>query len=186
MSLFVGIKLAPQVNDAIATAVAEMRESAAKQGLKVNWVPPRNLHVTLKFLGFSDTALLEPLNAELAKAAAQAHPFDLGAQGTGYFPPRGQPRVLWVGLDDSTGALAKLAAEIETRLTPLGFEPETRAFSAHLTVARVKEGKHAAPVLAPFAKSNFGTSRIDRLLLFDSVTSPAGSQYSIISEHTLG
>ena len=144
-------------------------------------MPTANLHLTVWFLGeVSDAraaAVLEAVSAPL-----QVHAFDLRLSGFGAFPPSGAPRVLWMGVTEGVEQLARAHHEIGERLAPWGFPPEGRAYSAHLTIARVKEAPHGRARAAMRAvverrRVDAGTCRIDALQVFRSRTAPSGAVY---------
>ena len=100
------------------------------------WTPPEQLHLTLCFIGeVSGTAFLD---IKEALGEIKAPPLDLRLQGVGFFPFRGQLRVVWAGLEKSEPLLA-LQRKITTRLFQLGLEPENRKFSPHITLARLHQ-----------------------------------------------
>jgi 2'-5' RNA ligase len=181
--LFVAAEPSLPVRAAAADAVAALRADldAAGAGAGLRWVPTTNLHLTVWFLGeVSDAraaAVLDVLGAPLDVPA-----FDLRLSGFGAFPPSGAPRVLWMGVADGLGELARAHDEIGARLAPWGFPPEGRAYSAHLTIARVKEAPHgrARAVLRTILERSHATAgpcRIDALQVFRSRTDPAGAAY---------
>ena len=99
------------------------------------WVPPENLHLTLRFIGE-----VEPWRAEEvdeALAGIRARPFDLVLNGLGLFEKAGRINALWVGIERSE-ALLRLQAKIETALQRVGLEPERRRFAPHVTLARTE------------------------------------------------
>jgi len=139
------------------------------------------MHLTVWFLGdVSDAragAVLEALREPL-----HVGPFPLHVEGFGAFPPSGPPRALWMGVTRGLQQLARLHDEVGVRLQPWGFPPEGRAYSAHLTIARVKEpppGPARAAIRHAVAhqEGDAGACRIDHLLVFRSRTSPAGAVY---------
>lgn len=186
MRLFIGVKLSDETNNAVESAVLKMKSLAESHGLRANWVPRENFHLTVKFLGSADPALVASIKEELSQAAATSTPFELRALGAGSFPSRGAPRVIWVGIERPITALETLAADIERRMVKLGFRQEIRRYSPHLTVARVKAGKSAAQVLAPYLTRDYGRTVVKSVTLFESVTKPTGSEYRVVSEHFFG
>jgi RNA 2',3'-cyclic 3'-phosphodiesterase len=100
------------------------------------WVEPEQLHLTLCFIGEVTGAVF--LDIREALAEIQAAPFALRLQGVGFFPPRGQPRVVWAGIAPSE-PLAVLQRKIVTRLQALDVELENRKFAPHLTLARLQQ-----------------------------------------------
>jgi 2'-5' RNA ligase len=126
--LFVALDLPEEVRQAVCTLKEELR------GFR--WVPEAQLHLTLRFIGDSDDATLELLKEELGKICSPS--FDLGLNGIGHFPPRGLPRILWVGIA-SGPELVTLQTAVEQACIAAGVVPEERGFSPHLTIARLKE-----------------------------------------------
>jgi 2'-5' RNA ligase len=100
------------------------------------WVPPEQLHLTLCFIGEVSGAAFLDIRDALSEITGA--PFALRLRGVGFFPPRGQPRVVWVGVEKSE-PLMVIQRKITTRLFTLGFEPENRKFSPHITLARLNE-----------------------------------------------
>lgn len=148
------------------------------------WVPPEQLHLTLCFIGeVSGTAFLD-IREALAEIAAA--PFALRVQGVGFFPPRGQPRVVWAGVERSESLLV-LQRKVTTRLFHLGVEPENRKFSPHITLARLQQtsatkvGKylelHGLVSSEPFV--------VDHFLLYSSILGRKGASHIIEQEYSL-
>ncbi len=102
------------------------------------WIRSVNLHITLKFLGEVDEALLEPLKRSAQTAASTMEPFSLGFGPFGGFPNLSRPRVLFYSVTEGAAELAELAGAVEKEVASLGFPPERRAFRAHVTLTRVK------------------------------------------------
>jgi 2'-5' RNA ligase len=133
---FIACELPRSVRSAIADYVQALRVLPGR----VSWVKPENIHLTLKFLGDVPEKNLDEIAAALREASQGFHPMQTTAKGCGVFPNARHPRVLWVGLEDESGILQKLAAEIDQRLRQLGFPKEDRRFSPHLTIGRVRDG----------------------------------------------
>jgi 2'-5' RNA ligase len=110
--------------------------SALRPEALINWSPLDNLHITTKFIGNWPENRLPDLDAALA-AIPPRDPFDVHLHDLGWFPDNRSPRVLWAGVENCP-ALIDLAKETEARLETLGIAKEDRAFSPHLTLARIK------------------------------------------------
>jgi 2'-5' RNA ligase len=175
--LFLAANLGVATTRRIAEAAAKMRAAAERKGLRVGWVPPANLHVTLKFLGWSPGDIVEAVRDRVHAAVAGRSAFEVGARGVGGFPTDTSARVLWVGVADPSGALAEIARALEAAMAELGFAREDRAFHAHVTLGRVKEGRGTDDVLAPWRKSDFGTSVVREIVLYESHMKSSGSEY---------
>lgn len=145
----------------------------------VAWVARDNVHLTLKFLGAVEAARRDAVAGALSDAAAGCSCFDLTVRGLGAFPTPKRPRVLWAGLDEGAAQAAALARRVDEALVALGFAPEPRAFTAHVTLGRVRAPR-ANPRLAEAlaASGTFGRQRVDRLVLMRSQPSPRGPCYT--------
>lgn len=155
----------------------EIRESVKRlcTGISgVRWLDPSQLHLTLRFIGDVDPPLFERISEELGRI--EAEPFELSLQGVGRFPPRRDPRVLWVGVETSE-PLARLRNRVEQALTNCGIAPEERGFSPHITLARLKEMPWS-PVTAFLERNrHFATPRfkVTGFFLYSSTLTPKGA-----------
>lgn len=131
--LFVAIDLPDQVKDVLAPLSHELPGA--------RWVPPEQLHLTLRFIGEVGPQTLAAIKTALAGLSFQFFP--LALCGVGHFPPGKRPRVLWVGMDPSE-TLIQLQQDLELALFDVGLPPEERRFSPHITIARLKETDPAA------------------------------------------
>ncbi|HZA60376.1 MAG TPA: RNA 2',3'-cyclic phosphodiesterase [Actinomycetota bacterium] len=183
LRLFVAVDLPGHAEDLIERAVAPWKDRLP-QG---RWVARRKWHVTLKFLGRTFPRLVGAVEDACRQAAAAAAPFDMALDGLGVFPGRTRARVFWVGLDDPSGGMTALAADLDDRLAA-DFPPEKRAFTPHLTVARfnppIPFHEHAEDVARAELRSD--PFPMDRLLLYRSHLSPKGAEYEPVGEYELG
>jgi 2'-5' RNA ligase len=179
--LFVGLALDEAVRAAAASVSSrlERKLSSVARDFEARWVPAGNLHVTVWFFGEVGEApaarLVDHLGAPLGLP-----PFDLHVGGCGAFPPSGAPRVLWIGTAGGTPGMIDAHAALIERLRPLGYAPETRAYSPHLTLARVKApGRSPAKVRDTLAAEagDCGSMAVTALTLFRSRLSPHGATY---------
>jgi 2'-5' RNA ligase len=154
---------------------------AEKDGLRASWVQAENMHLTLHFLGEALDDAVPSIEAALRDAASDTPAFDAVYHGAGAFPSPSRPRVLWAGVTDGQSQLADLARRVGERLAPLGYPPEDRPFSPHLTLARIKEPRpapHVADALKAAADRALGRVRVGRVVLFQSVLKPGGPVYT--------
>jgi RNA 2',3'-cyclic 3'-phosphodiesterase len=172
---FVAVSPSAEVERAIAALIEELR--APGDGIK--WVRSANLHLTLKFLGPAvQAAKIAALRPELERIAAEAAPFDLASRAVGGFPNLGRPRVIWIGLEGAE--LLELARRVEDAAVRCGFERERRAFTAHLTIARLNSLRAFAATrraIERVREREFGVSRIESMTLYRSRLSANGSIY---------
>src|SRR5690348_2656265 len=140
MRLFTALDLDDATRARAADAAARARVALERQAsdLTARWVAPDSLHITLWFLG----EVADDRAAAITQALSspfEEQPFDVAIGGLGFFPPSRSPRVFWLGVHDGADRVAPLYREVGHRLAPLGFEPESRGFTAHVTIARVKD-----------------------------------------------
>ncbi len=105
----------------------------------VKWVNPQSIHLTLKFLGSIDIDRTGEITRAMETAVQGISPFHLEVKDLGVFPNLRRVQVVWVGIRGEVDKLAQLQKHIESALAPLGFAPESRPFTPHLTLARLRD-----------------------------------------------
>ncbi len=166
---FIAIDLSDDVRAAIEEAQTRLKQSPV--GVKISWTKVANLHLTLQFLGYVEETVVEKIKPALRLVAAQHQPFDVSVQGAGGFPNEKRPRVVWVGCSDDGNRLPVLARAVQTATQPLGFVPEHREFSAHLTLGRIRSPRQDAALtraIDSLKDTSFGTLRVETIHLFES------------------
>ena len=143
------------------------------------WQTPEQLHLTLHFLGEVDGGQMRALIAGLAELEAPA--FDMELRGAGVFPPRGAPRVIWLGVSEPD-PIRLIHRRLGTILDQLGIERERRKFAPHVTVARLR--RHADVDAAGRWVSGHALYRsaafpVDEVHLYSSITAKRGAKYTI-------
>lgn len=178
---FLASELPDTLQNAIDTATANLRRSLRVD--LVRWVPPRNIHLTLKFLGDVSPSSLDLIKQMLLTEASLFPAFDVQVEGLGCYPNARRPRVLWVGLN-APPELASLQRSIEAAAARLGYESEERSFSPHLTIGRVRQNASAADLhdirsaLEATPVGLLGKARVEAIHLFRSELRPEGSSYT--------
>jgi 2'-5' RNA ligase len=139
MRLFVGIELDDRVKAAAAAASEQLRAALrrARIDLDGRWVEPENLHVSVWFIGEAGDDRAREIQRALAPGFL-VPAFDLHVKAAGAFPPSGPPRVFWLGIAGGAESMALVYGEVRERLVSLGFEPERRPYSPHVTIARIR------------------------------------------------
>jgi 2'-5' RNA ligase len=172
----------------IRSSLGETQEILKSFGLRVKWVRPQNIHLTLKFLGDIDSDHIEKIIAAMTLTIKDFTGVSLSAKEIGVFPNSRRPRVIWAGLSGQLERLQNLQRTLDSHLAVLGFSRETRAFKGHLTLGRVKgkidfaRMKTAIDKLKGFESESFETSEI---ILFRSELRPTGAVYSKVQRVTL-
>ena len=133
---FIAIEL-PEDLKLSLTRLQERLKSESRAPVK--WVNPNNMHLTLKFLGNIDAGVTGKITSALEEAVRGTRPFHLEIKGLGVFPNPRRVNIVWVGITGEVNQLDQLQKRVESSLTPLGFVPESRPFTPHLTLARLRD-----------------------------------------------
>jgi 2'-5' RNA ligase len=170
-------------NESILEKIRETQNVLAATGADLKLVEPQNIHITLRFLGDITTSMIEKIHEKMKEV--QFTPFEAKIQGVGVFPHLRYPRVLWAGITQGADQLQSVFSQLEPRLRSLGFAPDTKGFSPHLTIARVKSGRNKAELgkcVMENADSDFGIVKASCLRLKRSDLTPKGPIYSTLKE----
>jgi 2'-5' RNA ligase len=133
---FIAIELPAEVRSVLAQLQARLKTGNHSS---VKWAEPAGIHLTLKFLGNIAAAKTDAVTRAMTEAAQGIAPFHLEVKELGVFPNLRRVRVVWVGLDGELARLGELQRNLEARLVPIGFARESRPFTPHLTLARLRE-----------------------------------------------
>jgi 2'-5' RNA ligase len=133
---FIAVELPDEVKAGLKQLQTKLKSGGQAQ---VKWVDPYSIHLTLKFLGGVDGARIGPVTAAMEEASQGIPPFSLKVEGLGAFPNLRRVQVVWVGVSGEVDRLAVLQQRLESNLAQLGFAPEKRRFTPHLTLARVRD-----------------------------------------------
>jgi len=177
---FIALEIPKPILENIQTQTKDLRENINSS--LVRWVPFTNIHLTVKFLGDVPQANLVFVKQMLTHAAKVNAPFDIQLTHLGSFPTPGRPRVLWIGIQ-APAALEALHQSIEIASNRLGYTPEPRAFSPHLTLGRVRPNLSSAELqkiretLERSSLQKPGNATIEEIHLYQSDLQPSGSVY---------
>jgi 2'-5' RNA ligase len=197
---FLAVELEEGLQKRIAQVLQDLKHRLGREAMKdvrMSWVQPISIHLTIKFLGDIDEQLVDPLRAAIEQAMKDNQPLSIPLERLGAFPRPQQPRVLWVGASeqwehgDDAKRLAELHRTIEDCCGTFDFAPEGRPLSPHLTLARIKEGeRHVGQALAKSGVMDrplsLGSLAIGSIVLMKSELRPTGSVYTKLWEVRLG
>ncbi len=183
--VFCAIELPESVRNTVLKHIARLQE--AVPDAKASWSRDANLHLTLKFLGEIPRTAVADVSAAASRTVAELAAFPVRLEQTGFFPKQGQPRVLWIGINDSSGQLNELDGRLEEEVAKEGFEKDPRPFHPHLTIARLRQPRHARTLAAAHRQLEFEPQEVavSELLVIRSELSGEGSKYSVVSRHAL-
>lgn len=182
---FIAIELPQEVKPGLHRLQKELK---SPEHTFVKWVAPEGIHLTLKFLGNISPQKVTEITRVMEQASLGVSPFQLEIAEVGAFPNMRQPRVLWLGIRGEVDKLVAWQQRIDNGLAPLGFAKETRPFTPHLTLARLREG------VSPRDRRDFGELvmktptevnykvRVSSLILMRSQLLPGGAVYSRLAE----
>jgi 2'-5' RNA ligase len=178
--LFIAVEIGPEIQHAASRVIDELRRRTGESAprARVTWVKPEQLHITVRFIGHVDTAVSERLLAALQRPL-DVPAFPLAIEGTGTFPPRRPPRVIWAGIAAGLGKLREVEREVGVRLEPLISSVRSPDYHPHLTLGRVKipAGLRPAVLLEGFEDTGFGVVQVGAVTLFESRLSSTGPTY---------
>jgi len=180
--------IAIQIPEEIKNKFAEVQRKLEVSGADVRWVKPHNAHATLQFLGDTPTDKIEEIKEAIGRVAASHHAFDVSIEGLGAFPNERRPRVVWIGVMQGADSLASLQKSVSEEMKRLGFQPEEREYSPHITLGRVKSPKNTDKLMRLLdAERHFqaGKFHATEIHLIRSILSPEGPTYSTIFFSTL-
>ena len=181
---FIAIELPTNVRAQIARHIQGLRQQIPD--VRASWVREENLHLTLKFLGDVPVDDIQKLSTAAASAAAVIDPFAFSIVGCGTFPPHGQPKILWIGIEDEQPVI-HLQQRLENECAGLGFAREPRQFHPHLTIARVRSPKESRQLAQLHKDATFPSQlvSVSDVVIFRSELSSKGSKHTATSRHPL-
>jgi 2'-5' RNA ligase len=183
--VFCAIDLPDEVREKVLAHSMRLRK--ALPDAHASWIRPDNIHLTLKFLGGIPQSRAKDLSQATAKASRGLESFPISVQGSGVFPTQGQPRVLWIGIEDLEGKLSELYRRLEKECSKAGFRKEDRPFHPHLTLARLRTPQHARTLASVHQGMEFEPVEVvvSGLSVIRSELGSGGSKYTLIGEHPL-
>ena len=162
-----------------------LKSTVEPKGLKLRWVMNGKMHLTLKFIGNTTQGSIDNLNEALFNVVKSAKVINLSISGTGAFPVKGRPNVLWLGIKGDIDELKQLTVNINNSLEPLGFITEKRDFLPHVTIARIKSNQKKIPNISNYLNTTFTElpMKIVKISLMQSESFSKGTFYTILGTH---
>jgi 2'-5' RNA ligase len=186
--LFVAVELGEEVQASAARVIEELKRRTASSAphARVTWVQPGHLHLTLKFIGEAAPSRVREIATALESPLGVSR-FALAVEGTGTFPPKRPPRVVWAGIGAGIDSLRSIEREVSTRLEPLVSPADDRDYHPHVTLGRVKNpaGLRPGALLEGFINARFGVVQVAAVTLFESRLSSRGPAYTKIGRTAL-
>jgi len=177
MRLFVAIELTQEVRKNVASLLNEFRVLSPH----TKWIRPDSMHLTLKFLGETDSSRLSEIKAALAFIHSPSR-ITLKFQCLGFFPNSNRPHVFWVGIEPSSN-LRAIVGELDQSLHRLGVPTEDREFRPHITLARLNSSSLSPALRLAVSKNmtaTFGSFATDQFHLIESKLKSTGAEYTTL------
>ncbi|MFN8441075.1 MAG: RNA 2',3'-cyclic phosphodiesterase [Caldilineaceae bacterium] len=195
---FIAIEFPNEVIRSLQRYCQTLRTDLERQQLDrvLRFVSPRNIHLTLRFLGDTTPEQVDAITAELTKLTSAQPVFELTLRGLGCFPSKHQPNLLWTDVQCPSNQLNRLQQPIEAIARAAGFAAETKAFKPHITVARVERSASSAEVrrLGSWLDQMLGSKAVNEwsasfqaqeISFIESSLQPGGSQYNSLGKFSL-
>jgi 2'-5' RNA ligase len=187
MRVFIAVDIDDEVRRAIGSLIRKLQKDVHTSGQGVKWVRPDAMHLTLKFLGEVDDNSLTDVCKAVESSTAGHSSFDLDIETLGCFGGK-SARVVWVGTGDGAEQLNELAEKIDEKMDEIGYPKETRQFTGHLTLCRIKnarDGYELAGAVDGFGPFNAGTVNIDAVTVYQSELTRSGPSYTALASYKL-
>jgi 2'-5' RNA ligase len=186
MRLFIAADMPDAVREAIANEQKRIAAALGGSESSLKWVKPGHAHLTLVFIGNVEDPRV-PAVVDAVAADVDAPGFDVVFEGVGVFPPRGAPRVLWIGVGAGARELIELQRVIAARIAALGLPLEDRPFHPHLTLARWRQSRPSDRdrAIAAAPRGVVARAHVGGATLYESRLSPAGPAYTALARATL-
>jgi 2'-5' RNA ligase len=189
--LFVAVPVADHVKEAVGALMEQVAGGPVDHRMpgQPRWVAVEGLHLTLRFLGSTPDDRTDELAAALKAAAAPTRPFKVALCGGGAFPNQYRPRVLWIGIVEGAPELSALERRVDVELRRLGWPPDDKPFTAHLTLARtdgVAGASERARLLIEAAEDLELEWEPDSLVLYKSHLGHGPSRYEALASARFG
>lgn len=168
--LFLAISTQEGLEPTAPQVIKKMRANADQRGLEIRWVPQKNYHVTLVFLGNTHESKIPDIELLMKECAAESPPFLLKISDVGAFPDEFTSRVLWFGVQNSK-TLRALQEKLSEKLSDYRYSAESREFSPHLTIARLRNPHKTKDLMSPHVRKKIGKVSVSEIVLYESVGS---------------
>ena len=178
---FISVPITSQISSSAKRIIQKLKP--LDSGIK--WVPLDNLHLTLKFLGEVDNTEVHDVCKCIRRVTDSVDPFELQFAGTGAFPNSDRPRILYAGVADPSGELVRMVTGLERELADLGFKPEPRDYTPHLTLGRTRSnsGRAGDALIAEMRQLGdveLGEMVVEQVQLMASFLDKAGPTYQVM------
>ena len=184
MRTFIAVELPKEIRNHLS----KIQEQLKSTGARVKWVEPKNIHLTLKFLGEINSQKLEKIIKILDDCVADKQSFPVSITSIGAFPKLNYPKVIWAGIDTGDKEIKEIVKLLDEKIQKIGIPKEERSFSSHITIGRVRTFENKDKLLEELIK--LGTNKeltgfefsLSKITLFKSTLTSSGPIYEALKE----
>lgn len=180
--LFIGVPVT--LTPSLVAAVKRTKISAQRRDMEIKWVPDTNYHITLNFLGDTETDMISKVNDVIQKVTSEMPAVKTSLHGMGAYPDDRHMRTLWIGVRKPR-AFSELQSQLTEELETLGFRSDEREFHPHLTIGRLRKMRSGRDLISPYVRTEFGDVEISTIILYESRLHGATPVYIPLSSHEL-
>lgn len=178
--------LALPLHEAFLPEVTQTVEILRSRIDGVKWTDPRQFHLTVHFFGDTPASRVGVIEQAMGRILSRFVPMNIRLTGLGGFPDLKRPRVIWLGVDEGTGALSELQKAVQEDVERLGLDPEARPFQPHATLGRLKGLPAGASICEGLREIKLPvptvTRTVSRVVLYQSRLFPSGPRYEILKD----
>ena len=186
MRTFIALELPQEIKEFLS----QLQEELKAAGADVKWVEPKNIHLTLKFLGEIDEKKIDKIIEIVQETVKEKDKFQIRISSLGAFPKIDSPRVIWVGVDTGDKEVKAITKDLEEKIAKIGIPKEDRPFSSHITIGRTRSSLNRQQLVQDLKnKADLGGQNLDfyvtKITLFKSTLTPKGPIYEALKEINL-
>lgn len=182
--LFIAIATSEGLENSASQIIKKLRITADQRHIDIRWTPTENFHVTLVFLGGTQEDKIPEVEGVMQEVASQHPPFSLKISDVGAFPDEFRSRVLWFGVQNSK-ALRALQGELSQKFQDKKYPMESREYSPHLTIGRLRNPHKTKDLTSPFVRKKIAKILIQNIVLYESVGSAPFPVYKALKTFSL-
>lgn len=172
--------IAFDLSDEVKEELSHLQNELKKVDADVKWIEPKNIHLTLKFLGNVEEPKTKDIKKVLDDIASHNKKFEITISGLGAFPDIYKMSVIWVGIEKGDSEAKRIAGLIEDALVKMDFPKESRAFRSHFTLGRLKTPRNKVGLSdkMSYLRVQPKSCLIDSIILMQSTLTSHGSIYT--------
>lgn len=187
--VFVGLELSLPVTENLVLVQEDLQPLIEQRGAEARWIRPQNLHLGIKHIGGVDRSLIPRIHSALRRVTSTWESFQIGATGVGLYPSGSAPRIVHAEITEHAEVLLRLVARVEDELEALGLARDSRPYRPSVLLGRIRTSGDPIDmddVAEALASLPLGVSDVADLVLYESLLTPKGEHYKVLTRAPLG